>query len=158
MHTSDLSALTNLAPVAKSQLERVGFKVDMQSMDWQTTVARTNKKDPPAQGGWSIFVTSWGALNSVPTRSCRRTSTPRVRTRRPAGRATSASRSCATSSPLSPIRRRKAIADELQVRAVTLGTHYPLGEWYSLFAYRTSTKGWLPPMSAMLFWNAEKTP
>ncbi len=53
--------------------------------------------------------------------------------------------------------KKKAIADEIQTRAVTLGTHYPLGEWYGQFAYRTSTKGWLPPMTAMLFWNAEKT-
>ena len=52
--------------------------------------------------------------------------------------------------------KRKAIADEIQVRAVTLGTHFPLGEWYGLFAHRTTTKGWLPPMGAMVFWNAEK--
>src|SRR5262249_39592850 len=36
LQTSDLSALTNLAPVAKTLLERGGFKVDMQTMDWQT--------------------------------------------------------------------------------------------------------------------------
>ena len=53
--------------------------------------------------------------------------------------------------------KRKAIADEIQTLAVTLGTHFPLGEWYGLFAYRTNTKGWLPPMSAMMFWKAEKT-
>ena len=39
--------LTNLAPVAKSLMEKAGFKVDMQSMDWQTVVARRAKKDPP---------------------------------------------------------------------------------------------------------------
>ena len=36
MHSTDLQVLTNLAPVAKSLLEKAGFKVDMQSMDWQT--------------------------------------------------------------------------------------------------------------------------
>ena len=47
MHSTDLKTLTNLAPVAKSLMEKAGFKVDMQSMDWQTLVARRSKKDPP---------------------------------------------------------------------------------------------------------------
>jgi len=158
MHTTDLPALMNLAPVAKSQLERAGFKVDMQSMDWQTTVARTNKRDAPDKGGWSVFLTSWGALDS---------SDPIV--------SQNLNASCEKATPGWPCDKRieelrdqfalesdaakkKAIADEIQTRAVTLGTHYPLGEWYGQFAYRTNTKGWMPPMTAMLFWNAEKTP
>ena len=59
MHSTDLAVLTNLAPVAKSLLEKAGFKVDMQSMDWQTLVARRAKKDPPNAGGWHAFLTSW---------------------------------------------------------------------------------------------------
>jgi hypothetical protein len=31
----------------------------MQSMDWQTLVARRAKKDPPNKGGWNAFLTSW---------------------------------------------------------------------------------------------------
>ena len=31
-------------------LEKAGFKVDMQSMDWQTLVTRRTKKDPPDKG------------------------------------------------------------------------------------------------------------
>ena len=59
MHSTDLQVLTNLAPVAKSLMEKGGFKVDMQSMDWQTLVARRAKKDPPNAGGWNAFMTSW---------------------------------------------------------------------------------------------------
>ncbi len=59
MHSTDLQVLTNLAPVAKSLMEKAGFKVDMQSMDWQTLVARRAKKDPPNAGGWHAFLTSW---------------------------------------------------------------------------------------------------
>ena len=40
-------------------MEKAGFKVDMQSMDWQTLVARRSKKDPPNAGGWHAFLTSW---------------------------------------------------------------------------------------------------
>jgi len=45
LQTSDNPTLTNLAPVTKTLLERGGFKVDVQSMDWQTLVARRTKKD-----------------------------------------------------------------------------------------------------------------
>ena len=38
LQSTDLQVLTNLAPVAKAQLEAAGFKVDMQSSDWQTVV------------------------------------------------------------------------------------------------------------------------
>src|SRR5215510_7674409 len=47
MHSTDVHVLTNSAPVAKSLMEKAGFKVDMQSMDWQTLVARRAKRDPP---------------------------------------------------------------------------------------------------------------
>ena len=70
MHSTDLQVLTNLAPVAKSLMERAGFKVDMQSMDWQSVVARRAKKEPPTQGGWNAFLTSWvsaDVLNPVMT-------------------------------------------------------------------------------------------
>ena len=63
MQSTDLQVLTNLAPVAKAQLERAGFKVDMVAMDWQTLVARRTKKDPPDKGGWHAFLTSWVAAD-----------------------------------------------------------------------------------------------
>ena len=46
MQPTDIAGHTNLAPVAKSLLEKAGFKVDLQPMDWQTLVARRTKKDP----------------------------------------------------------------------------------------------------------------
>ncbi len=63
MQSTDLQVLTNLAPVAKAQMKRAGFKVDMVAMDWQTLVARRTKKDPPDKGGWHAFLTSWVAAD-----------------------------------------------------------------------------------------------
>ena len=57
MQSTTLPVLTNMAPVTKSLLEQGGFKVDMQSMDWQTVVSRRAKKDPADKGGWSAFHT-----------------------------------------------------------------------------------------------------
>jgi peptide/nickel transport system substrate-binding protein len=62
LQTSDLGVLTNLAPVAKTLLERGGFKVDMQTMDWNTQAARRAKKDPVAAGGWNISLTASAAV------------------------------------------------------------------------------------------------
>jgi peptide/nickel transport system substrate-binding protein len=64
MHATDLAVLTNLAPVAKSLMERAGFKVDMQSMDGQTLLARFNRKDPPNAGGWNAVVLSWASIDA----------------------------------------------------------------------------------------------
>ncbi len=97
MHSTDLQILTNLAPVAKSLMERAGFKVDMQSMDWQTIVARRAKKDAPSAGGWHAFLTSWVSadlLNPIMTgflnASCEKACS--------AGRAMRSSRSCVMTS------------------------------------------------------------
>src|SRR6266446_5249690 len=57
MQSTTLPVLTNTAPVTKSLLEQGGFKVDMQSMDWQTVVTRRTKKEPADQGGWNVFHT-----------------------------------------------------------------------------------------------------
>jgi peptide/nickel transport system substrate-binding protein len=57
MQSTTLPVLTNMAPVTKALLEQGGFKVDMQSMDWQTVVSRRAKKDPADKGGWSAFHT-----------------------------------------------------------------------------------------------------
>jgi peptide/nickel transport system substrate-binding protein len=70
MHSTDLQVLANLAPVAKQLLEKGGFTVDMQSMDWQTLVSRRAKKEPPSAGGWNAFLTSFVAadvLNPIST-------------------------------------------------------------------------------------------
>jgi len=58
LHQTDLQSSNQLPPVGKQALERVGFKVDLQAMDWQTVVSRRARKDPPDKGGWNIFFTT----------------------------------------------------------------------------------------------------
>ena len=36
-----------LTPIVKALLERGGFIVDMQAMDWNTVVARRTRREPP---------------------------------------------------------------------------------------------------------------
>ncbi len=63
LQPADLPVLTNLAPVAKSQLEKAGFKVDVQAMDWQTMIGRVPKKGPVSEGGWNAYLTAWAQVD-----------------------------------------------------------------------------------------------
>ncbi|MDW8120021.1 MAG: ABC transporter substrate-binding protein, partial [Chloroflexota bacterium] len=59
----DLPSLYNASVVTKDLLEKLGAKVDFVSTDWATVVTRRARRDPPEQGGWHIFHTSWGFLS-----------------------------------------------------------------------------------------------
>ena len=156
MHSTDLQVLTNLAPVAKSLMEKAGFKVDMQSMDWQTVVARRAKKDPPAQGGWHAFITSWVSadiLNPVSTAflssSCDKAlfgwpcDTQIEKLRDDFARETDPA-------------KQKAIAEAVQVRWTQYPTHIHLGQWYQPGASRKNVDGYVVA-PASVFWNISKT-
>src|SRR5260370_3958970 len=61
---TDLGVIKQLAPVAKSQLEKAGFKVEVHPMDWQSMVTRlTPKKSPPPEGAGNAFGPSWVQLD-----------------------------------------------------------------------------------------------
>lgn len=152
MHSTDLQVLTNLAPVAKQLMERAGFKVDMQSMDWQTLVARRSKKDEPSKGGWHAFITSWVAgdlLNPVMAgffnSGCDKAmfgwpcDTAIEKLRDDFARATDPA-------------QQKAIVGALQKRAAEYPTHIHLGQWYSLAALRKNVKG-VVGAPAQVLWN-----
>jgi peptide/nickel transport system substrate-binding protein len=156
MHSTDLQVLTNLAPVAKSLMERGGFKVDMQSMDWQSVVARRSKKDAPTAGGWHAFLTSWVAadvLNPVGTgflnASCDKAmfgwpcDEQLEKLRDQFARETDGA-------------KQKAIAEQVQLRYLENPTHVHLGQWYGSRSpcARTST-GWLVG-PVVVMWNIEK--
>jgi len=155
MHSTDLAVLTNLAPVAKNLMEKAGFKVDMQSMDWQTLVARRAKKEPPAQGGWHAFLTAWVAADILDpvmmgflNAGCDKAmfgwpcDQEIENLRDQYARATDPA-------------RRQAIAEAAQVRATQYPTHIPLGQWFQPAAMRKNIDGMMPAPGTV-FWNVEK--
>jgi peptide/nickel transport system substrate-binding protein len=154
MHSTDLKALANLAPVAKSLMEKAGFKVDMQSMDWQTLVARRAKKDPANAGGWSAFLTAWGIgdvmnpisagyLNSACDKAmfgwpCDETMEKlRDQFAREADPA-----------------KQKVLAEAVQARNMEMTQEIPVGEYLQPVAMRKTVKGFLEA-PAPVFWNLE---
>ena len=156
MHSTDLAVLTNLAPVAKSLMEKAGFKVDMQSMDWQTVVARRAKKDPPNAGGWNAFLTSWVSadiLNPVMAgfvNAGLRQGDVRLAVRRRDGEAARRLRARDRSGQAEGDRRGRAGA-----RDARSTTHLFLGQWYQPAATRKNIAG-IPTAPAPVFWNVEK--
>ncbi len=155
MQSTDLGVLTNLAPVAKSLMERAGFKVDMVSMDWQSVVARRAKKDPPAQGGWHAFLTSWvsaDVLNPVMTAflnsSCDKAlfgwpcDAEMEQLRDQFARETDPA-------------KQKAIAEAVQLRWAQNPPHVFLGQWYQPAAVRKNVDG-MVVAPVTVFWNVTK--
>ena len=155
MHSTDLAVLNNLAPVAKSLLEKAGFKVDMHSMDWQTLVARRANKDPPAAGGWHAFLTSWVSadiLNPV-MMGFLNASCDKAMFGWPCDKDIEGLRD-AFARETNP-GKQKQIAEAVQVRATQYPTHIPLGQWYGAGAFRKNIEG-MVEAPATVFWNIEK--
>jgi peptide/nickel transport system substrate-binding protein len=155
MHSTDVAVLTNLAPVAKSLMEKAGFKVDMHSMDWQTLVARRAKKDPPAQGGWHAFLTGWVAadiLNPV-MMGFLNASCDQAMFGWPCDKEIESLRDqyARETNPA----RLKAIAEAAQVRATQYPTHIPLGQGFQPVAMRKNIDGMIQA-PVTVFWNVEK--
>ena len=155
LHSTDLASLTNLAPVAKSLMEKGGFKVDMQSMDWQTVVARRVKKDPANAGGWHGMLTAWVSadiLNPVMTgfvnASCDKAmfgwpcDAEVEKLRDDFARETDPA-------------KQKAIAEAVQVREREVVTHIHLGQYYQPLGLRKTINGNLTA-PVPVFWNVEK--
>jgi peptide/nickel transport system substrate-binding protein len=156
MHSTDLAVLTNLAPVAKNLMEKAGFKVDMQSMDWQTLVARRAKKDPPDAGGWNAFLTAWvtaDVMNPVSTAYVN-------------AACDKASFGWPCDAQLEKLRddfahetdpaKQKAIAEAVQLRVIEYTPEIPVGEFLQPAAMRKNVKGFLIA-PVQVFWNMEIT-
>ena len=157
LQSTDVAVLTNLAPVAKRQLERAGFKVEMQSMDWQSLVNRvTTKKGPPPEGGWNAFATSWVQVDILDPLM-----TPYL-----AATCEKARAGWPCDAGMEEVRDRyarataladkKRIAEEAQVLNTKTVTHIPLGEWYVVAAVRKNIDTLALPPPVTVFWGIDK--
>ena len=149
LHPTDLAVLANLAPVAKSLLEKAGFKVDMQSSDWQTIIAKVSKPE-----GWSVFITAWNAadllnpvMNAFLNSSC-----DKARSGWPCDPEMEKLREAYARAPNAG--QQKAIATAVQLRLVEHTQYIPLGQWTAPFATRANLGGFLTsPVIAL--WNVK---
>jgi peptide/nickel transport system substrate-binding protein len=56
---TDLPDLHGACLVAREQLGKIGFNVDLQPMEFMTLSARRAKREAPREGGWNMFLTKW---------------------------------------------------------------------------------------------------
>jgi peptide/nickel transport system substrate-binding protein len=154
---SDLQVIKQLPLVAKAQLERAGFKVEVQPSDWTTMVNRlVTKKGPPSEGGWNSFATSWAQVDILDPLM-----TPYLAATCDKARAgwpcdekmeTLRDKYVRATTPA----EKKAAAEEVQRYFVEIVTHVPLGEWVVVSAVRSNveTRAVPPPVTA--FWGISK--
>jgi peptide/nickel transport system substrate-binding protein len=155
MRPSDFAALAKAPLVLKQQLEQAGFRVDLQTMDWSTLLARRAKRDAPSAGGWNAFITFFTAADMQNP-----VSMPPLNATGEKGwfgwqddagieeikarflRATDAA-------------ERRKVAIEAQQRAFETTSVIPLGQFFQPAAVRDNVSG-LVPADAQVYWNVRK--
>lgn len=155
MSPSDQPSLQAPCEVTRDLLTRMGMNVDYQVMDWGTLVARRAKQDPPDQGGWNIFCTTWSGLqvsnpgSSYPLRS----------------NGTNGWFGWATDPKIEALRQdwfdaadeatQKHICDEIQAQAFQSIPFMPVGQWYYPWAIRSDLTDFVQ-CAAVLFWGVRR--
>ena len=136
-------------------MEKIGLKVELQAIDWQSVVSRRVKKDPPSQGGWNVFFTSWGSIDVMDPVSTNffNASCEKATFGWPCDQALEALRD-AYARETDPSKRR-AIAEAVHVRYSEYPTHIHLGQYLQPTAYRNNLTGLLVA-SNLVLWNIAK--
>jgi peptide/nickel transport system substrate-binding protein len=156
LHQTDLQSSNNVQPVAKQQLEKAGFKVDLVASDWQTVVSRRARKEAPSQGGWNIFFTTNITLdsdnpgtNSYAAGSCEKAwfgwpCDPDMEKLRDAF--------LHATDPA----KQKELGFAISDRVMDQAFYAPVGQYKAFGAYRKDRlEGWLPGPVAVV-WNISK--
>ena len=157
LQPTDLQLLRPWPLVAKAQLERAGFKVEVQSTDWTTMVNRlVTKKGPPSEGGWNAFVTSWAQVDVLdPLMNPSLASTcAKARAGWPCDEQMEKLRDKYVHA--STLAERKAVVEEIQRHQVEIVTHVHLGEWFGVSAVRANIETRTVPPQVTVFWAVSK--
>lgn len=155
MHPTDQPFYDAMSQVAVAQLRRIGLNIDDVSMDWGTVVQRRASKEPLGKGGWSLFCTSFPAVDYLDPLSA-----PALR-----GNGGKAWYGWPDNAKLESLHdqwmeepdasKRKAVAAEIQAEAFDDAVLIPLGQYFQSAAWRKSLTGQLKgPLP--VFWNVSK--
>ena len=155
MSPSDQPSIDVPTQVARDLFIKLGLNVDYQVMDWGTLVARRAKMDPPSQGGWNIFCTTWGGLatsnpgSSFPLRA----------------NGKDAWFGWPTDPKLEALRdqwfdaadmiEQRRICEAIQLQAFESMPFMPLGQWFYPWAIRTDLADFVQCPN-VLFWNVRR--
>ncbi len=155
MAPSDQPSLVAPSQLTRELFVKLGLDIDYQVMDWGTLVARRAKQDPPAQGGWNIFHTTWGGLatanpgSSYPLR----------------GNGRQGWFGWPTDAKMEELRDQwfdaadlagqKQICERVQLQAFDSVPFMPIGQWYYPWAFRKDLTDFVQ-CAAVLFWGVRR--
>ncbi|VTU25188.1 ABC transporter substrate-binding protein [Variovorax sp. PBL-E5] len=157
MYPADFTLLNKLPPVLAQLLKQAGFNVDMQAMDWPTLLMRRAKKEPADKGGWNLFMTGWGASDTMnPMYFAPLT-----------GNGEKGWFGWPTDERLEKLKRefvattdagaRKHLAEEIQLDVYESGLFAPIGEFKTLSVIRRGVVSGVLTAPVNVFWNIKKT-
>ncbi|HEX2890614.1 ABC transporter substrate-binding protein, partial [Vineibacter terrae] len=154
---TDHNTITPATQVLIQAMRDAGINLDVQSMDWGSVVSRRAKKEPPAQGGWHIFVTTTGGVGSA---------NPVLHTWLgaacekglfgwPCDEKVEALRNEFAFAQTDD--EKKRIARDLQARAMEQVVYIPFGQWTTPLAYRSDRlQGIVPNTGLVVLWGITK--
>lgn len=142
--------------VLAQQMQSVGFRTDVQAMDFASMAGRRANRRPPAEGGWHIGLTFWNGLGAsdpvgnVPMQaSCERAW--------PGWPCDPAHQALIDAFPYAAnATERQRILDELQTSAYRLVPYVPYGQWYLPSAISPRVSGVLAMPGTIIAWNIRK--
>ena len=158
LQATDHQYITPAGLILAQQLRKAGFlNLDIQSMDWGSVVARRAKKEPPAQGGWNIFITGTSTITSSNpmTHVALGMGCDKAWFGWPCDQGFEALRKKWAFAP--DVATRKQVAVELSKRAYELVPYVSFAQWANPIAYRSDRlSGVIAVPSVPPMWNIEK--
>jgi peptide/nickel transport system substrate-binding protein len=153
--TSEIAPIGRMAEVAVSALRQIGMNVEADFADWGTAVARVRKREPVAQGGWNIFITtsSGPTMQSPLTNLGTNMSCDRAWIGWPCDEESERLRNAVVDAPDDAA--RKLATETLHRRLVEVQPYRVLGQYDQPYARRANINGLLNA-PVMVFWNVEK--
>jgi peptide/nickel transport system substrate-binding protein len=155
MHPTDQVFYDPMTQVVAAQLKAAGFNIDDQATDWGTIVQRRNSKKPLEDGGWSLFVTGFPAVdqgNPILAINLR-------------GNGDKAWAGWPVDAKLESLRdswidstdeaEKMKLAEAIQTEALDFVSVIPLGQYMQSTAWRSDLKGLLKG-PVPVFWNVSK--
>ncbi len=156
LHVANAPGIAALGNVTRQLLVDLGFKVDMQAMDFQTFATRRLNTKPVSEGGWNIAHTT----NTVPDQGnplsnpfLVATGPPNATWGWPTDAKTEELKLAFAKAPDMPT--RKALAAKIQARAYEQVLYLPLAQFTTPSAWRNNLVGVLKS-PVMLLYNIEK--
>ncbi len=149
---TDRLVYAQMMQVARDLFVRLGLNVDFRPMDWGSIVARRTSREPVSQGGWSCFITQIeGVAASTPGGSFElRGNGAKAWFGWPEDEELERLRTAWFDAP--DLASQKAIAAQVQVRALETLPCIPLGQLFQPTAFRSDIKD-IVKAAFPLFWG-----